>query len=131
MPEDRQSTSTTPAGQPDAVQPAQHDEVAPVPAPGSEDSSAGPGVRTAQGAEPDDSSPGAWTALAAPGKPDGEVAPRPSPDAGRPPQRGGGRRDCCALEDQDEQQDDDDQRDKASTDVHVPSSGRTSRGRGV
>ncbi|MEX2291643.1 MAG: hypothetical protein WD794_15125 [Mycobacteriales bacterium] len=76
------------------VQPAQDPAapVAPVPAPGHADSSAGPGVRTAQGASPRDgvhageksegsdssiSSPGAWTALAAPGKPDGEVDTRP------------------------------------------------------
>ena len=75
------------------VQPAQDPEapVAAVPAPGHHDSSAGPGVRTAQGASPEDgiaagdkepgsdasvSSPGAWTALAAPGKPDGEVDTR-------------------------------------------------------
>ena len=66
--------------------------VAPVPAPGHADSSAGPGVRTAQAASPEDgihgaeksegsdasvSSPGAWTAIAAPGKPDGEVDTRP------------------------------------------------------
>lgn len=66
--------------------------VAPVPAPGHADSSAGPGVRVAQGASPEDgvhagekeegsdasvSSPGAWTAIAAPGKPDGEVDTRP------------------------------------------------------
>ena len=62
-----------------------------VPSPGHPDSSAGPGVRAAQGASPEDgvhageksegsdasvSSPGAWTALAAPGKPDGEVDTR-------------------------------------------------------
>ena len=67
------------------------DAVLPVPAPGASDSSAGPGVRTAQGASPEDgvhagekspgsdasvSSPGAWTALAAPGAPDGEVDTR-------------------------------------------------------
>ena len=100
MPEDRENTSVTAADQPDAdgmssVQPAQDPEAAvapvPVPAPGHADSSAGPGVRTAQGASPDDgihagdksegsdssvTSPGAWTALAAPGKPDGEVDTR-------------------------------------------------------
>ena len=97
MPED--SAKTTPensGGQDEAnpVGPAQDAAapVAPVPAPGHEDSSAGPGVRTAQGASPEDgihagdkaegsdasvSSPGAWTALAAPGKPDGEVDTRP------------------------------------------------------
>ncbi len=66
--------------------------VQPVPAPGHSDSSAGPGVRTAQGASPEDgihqgdkapgsdasvTSAGAWTALAAPGHPDGEVDTRP------------------------------------------------------
>ncbi len=91
MPEDREHTSTSPSDQPDPVQPAQDEAVAPVPAPGHDDSSAGPGVRTAQGASPEDgvhagdkaegsdssvSSPGAWTALAAPGKPDGEVDTR-------------------------------------------------------
>lgn len=79
------ATPVTPAQDPAAP-------VAAVPAPGHEDSSAGPGVRTAQGASPQDgvhageksegsdasvSSPGAWTALAAPGKPDGEVDTRP------------------------------------------------------
>lgn len=81
MPEDR--ATPTPPSEP------------PVPAPGHADSSAGPGVRTAQGARPEDGShdddadgmveggdsaagsPGAWTALAAPGKPDGEVDTRP------------------------------------------------------
>jgi hypothetical protein len=83
----------------DAPTPAgTHDEdgeptpVQPVPAPGAEDSSAGPGVRAARGASPEDgvhageksedsdaavSSPGAWTSVAAPGKPDGEVDTRP------------------------------------------------------
>lgn len=92
MPEDRDHTSAAASDQPDPVQPAQDGAVAPVPAPGHDDSSAGPGVRTAQGASPEDgihagdkdegsdssvSSPGAWTALAAPGKPDGEVDTRP------------------------------------------------------
>jgi hypothetical protein len=60
----------------------------PVPSPGDDTS---PGVRAAQGPSPEDgvhagdkadgsdaavSSPGAWTALAAPGKPDGEVDTR-------------------------------------------------------
>lgn len=68
------------------------DPVAPVPAPGDPGSSAGAGVRAAQGPSPQDgipagekapdsdasvSSPGAWTAVAAPGKPDGEVDTRP------------------------------------------------------
>ena len=78
----------------DVVQPGQDaaNPVAPVPAPGHGDSSAGAGVRTAQGASPEDgvhagdkaegsdaavSSPGAWTSVAAPGKPDGEVDTRP------------------------------------------------------
>ena len=96
MPED--SAKTTPTSTDghsgdNPVSPAQDAAapVAPVPAPGHEDSSAGPGVRTAQGASPEDgvhagdksegsdasvSSPGAWTALAAPGKPDGEVDTR-------------------------------------------------------
>jgi hypothetical protein len=91
MPEDSEDTSTSASDQPDPVQPAQDAAVAPVPAPGHADSSAGPGVRTGQGASPEDgvhagdkaegsdssvSSPGAWTALAAPGKPDGEVDTR-------------------------------------------------------
>ena len=78
MPEDREPTTV-----PETVQA--------VPAPGSPDSSAGAGVRVAQGASPEDgidagdkasgsdasvSSPGAWTALAVPGKPDGEVDTR-------------------------------------------------------
>lgn len=81
---DADATPVTPAQDPAAP-------VAPVPAPGSADSSAGPGVRAAQGASPEDgvhagekeagsdasvSSPGAWTAVAAPGKPDGEVDTR-------------------------------------------------------
>jgi hypothetical protein len=97
MPEDSDnstpSTATTDAGA-NPVTPAQDPAapVAPVPAPGHPDSSAGPGVRAAQGASPEDgvhagdkeegsdasvSSPGAWTAVAAPGKPDGEVDTRP------------------------------------------------------
>ena len=52
MPDDREDTSTSPSDQPDAVQPAKDEAVAPVPAPGHADSSAGPGVRTAQGASP-------------------------------------------------------------------------------
>lgn len=96
MPDDDASTapqtSSTDA-QAERVLPAQDPAapVAPVPAPGHKDSSAGPGVRTAQGAGPEDgvhaddkgagsdasvSSPGAWTALAPPGKPDGEVDTR-------------------------------------------------------
>lgn len=81
---DAEANPVTPAQDPAAP-------VAPVPAPGHEDSSAGPGVRTAQAASPEDgvhagekdegsdssvSSPGAWTAVAAPGKPDGEVDTR-------------------------------------------------------
>ena len=96
MPDDADKTTvetTETDGGANAVQPAQDADapVAPVPAPGHPDSSAGPGVRTAQGASPEDgvhagdkdagsdasvSSPGAWTALAAPGKPDGEVDTR-------------------------------------------------------
>lgn len=107
MPEDREHTTVEQAGS-DAgdpgngsanpVTPAQgvgqagSDGVQPVPAPGHKDSSAGPGVRTAQGASPEDgihqgdkepgsdasiTSAGAWTALAAPGAPDGEVDTRP------------------------------------------------------
>ena len=105
MPEDRERTTVEQAGS-DAgtgdgganpVTPAQGagqartQGVQPVPAPGHSDSSAGPGVRTAQGASPQDgivqddkepgsdasvTSPGAWTALAAPGAPDGEVDTR-------------------------------------------------------
>ena len=93
MPDDQEHTSATASDQPDPVQPGQDPDtpVAPVPAPGHADSSAGPGVRTAQGASPEDgvhagdkapgsdsavSSPGAWTAIAAPGKPDGETDTR-------------------------------------------------------
>ena len=96
MPDDADKTTVETSGTDGAanpVQPAQDPAapVAPVPAPGHADSSAGPGVRTAQGASPEDgvhagekaegsdssvSSPGAWTALAAPGKPDGEVDTR-------------------------------------------------------
>jgi hypothetical protein len=96
MPEDSDN-STPSAAANDAganpVTPAQDPAapVAPVPAPGHPDSSAGPGVRAAQGASPEDgvhagekdegsdasvTSPGAWTAIAAPGKPDGEVDTR-------------------------------------------------------
>ena len=94
MPADPENTPSETSDATEQVQPAQEPSapVAPVPAPGAEDSSAGPGVRTAQGASPEDgvhagekdegsdasvSSPGAWTALAAPGKPDGEVDTRP------------------------------------------------------
>jgi hypothetical protein len=96
MPDDAaRTTPDTSSSDADAnpVTPAQDAAapVAPVPAPGSVDSSAGAGVRTAQGASAEDgihpgnksegsdasvSSPGAWTALAAPGKPDGEVDTR-------------------------------------------------------
>ena len=105
MPEDREHTTVEQAGS-DAggdgganpVTPAQgvgqagSQGVQPVPAPGHRDSSAGAGVRTAQGASPEDgitqedeapdsdasvTSPGAWTAIAAPGAPDGEVDTRP------------------------------------------------------
>jgi hypothetical protein len=96
MPEDSDN-STPSAAATDAeanpVTPAQDPAapVAPVPAPGHPDSSAGPGVLAAQGASPEDgvhagekdegsdasvTSPGAWTAVAAPGKPDGEVDTR-------------------------------------------------------
>ena len=79
-------TGAVPPGQDPAA------PVAPVPAPGDPEGSAAPGVRTAQGASPEDgvhagekaegsdssvTSPGAWTAIAAPGKPDGEVDTRP------------------------------------------------------
>lgn len=97
MPEDApktppDSSSTQPEGTPGTPAQDPPAPVAPVPAPGHADSSAGPGVRTAQAASPEDgihagekspdsdasvSSPGAWTALAAPGKPDGEVDTRP------------------------------------------------------
>ena len=97
MPEDSAKTTPETSGGQDEANPVTPGQdaaapVAPVPAPGHEDSSAGPGVRTAQGASPEDgihagdkaegsdasvSSPGAWTALAAPGKPDGEVDTRP------------------------------------------------------
>lgn len=65
--------------------------VSPVPSPGEAPGTATPGVQAAQGASPQDgvhagdkaedsdaatSSPGAWTALAPPGKPDGEVDTR-------------------------------------------------------
>ena len=94
MPEDREHTTVDQAGSDGAgdgsanpVTPAQgvgqagSQGVQPVPAPGDKDSSAGPGVRTAQGASPEDgihhadkapgsdasvTSSGAWTALAAP-----------------------------------------------------------------
>ncbi len=107
MPEDRDHTTVEQAGSDAAdtsegsanpVTPAQgvgqagSQGVQAVPAPGHRDSSAGPGVRTAQGASPEDgitqadkapgsdasvTSAGAWTALAAPGHPDGEVDTRP------------------------------------------------------
>jgi hypothetical protein len=101
MPEDRTHTTVSAAGsdgEANPVSPAQgpgqagSQGVSAVPAPGHRDSSAGPGVRAAQGASPEDgvhagdkepgsdasvSSPGAWTALAAPGHPDGEVDTRP------------------------------------------------------
>ncbi|HWH28468.1 MAG TPA: hypothetical protein VNU26_05820 [Mycobacteriales bacterium] len=65
--------------------------VSPVPAPGAAPGVSVPGVQAAQAASPEDgipagdktpgsdasvSSPGAWTALAVPGKPDGEVDTR-------------------------------------------------------
>jgi hypothetical protein len=65
--------------------------VSPVPAPGDVPGAALPGVQAAQGPSPEDgvhagdkdedsdaavSSPGAWTAIATPGKPDGEVDTR-------------------------------------------------------
>jgi hypothetical protein len=105
MPEDREHTTVEQAGSDGSddgganpVTPAQgvgqagSQGVQPVPAPGHRDSSAGAGVRTAQGASPEDgieqddkspgsdasvTSPGAWTAIAAPGAPDGEVDTRP------------------------------------------------------
>ena len=105
MPEDRDHTTVEQAGSdttdtrgsanpvtPDqGVGQAGSQGVQAVPAPGHRDSSAGPGVRTAQGASPEDgihqgdkapgsdasvTSPGAWTAIAAPGHPDGEVDTR-------------------------------------------------------
>ena len=100
MPEDRDHTTVEQAGsdaEANPVNPSQgvgqagSQGVSAVPAPGSSDSSAGPGVRTAQGASPEDgivqgdkapgsdasvTSAGAWTALAAPGRPDGEVDTR-------------------------------------------------------
>lgn len=97
MPEDRDATTPADAGVENPVDSAQgpgqagQDMVQSVPSPGHADSSAGPGVRAAQGASPEDgiaaadksegsdasvTSPGAWTALAAPGKPDGEVDTR-------------------------------------------------------
>ena len=100
MPEDRESTTVQQAGsdaEANPVTPGQDPGqagspgVQAVPAPGHSGSSAGPGVRVAQGASPEDgihagdkaegsdasvSSPGAWTAIAAPGKPDGEVDTR-------------------------------------------------------
>ena len=77
MPEDRDTTVEQDAGEGAAA-------VAPVPAPGSHDSSAAAGVLAAQGDAPaegaaereEGSSPGAWTAVAARGKPDGEVDTR-------------------------------------------------------
>lgn len=80
---DPSSAHPTP-GQPGAQAP-------PVPAPGMAPGTTTPGVQTAQGASPQDgihaddkaagsdastTSPGAWTALAPPGKPDGEVDTR-------------------------------------------------------
>ena len=101
MPEDREATTVDQAGsdgEANPVGPAQGpgqaatQGVQAVPSPGHADSSAGPGVRAAQGDSPEDgihageksegsdasvTSPGSWTALAAPGKPDGEVDTRP------------------------------------------------------
>ena len=101
MPEDRNATTVPQAGsdgEANPVSPARGPGqagsagVQAVPSPGSSNSSAGPGVRTAQGASPKDgihagdkapgsdasvTSPGAWTARAAPGAPDGEVDTRP------------------------------------------------------
>ena len=100
MPEDRNATTVDAAGSDGEANPVTSAQgpgqagasgVQAVPAPGSPDSSAGPGVRAAQGASPEDgihagdkapgsdasiSSPGAWTALARPGSPDGEVDTR-------------------------------------------------------
>lgn len=96
MPDDAQKTTVQTEGPDGGAGPSQPgqdptDRVAAVPAPGSADSSAGSGVRTAQGASPEEStsagdeaegsdaestSAGAWTAIAAPGKPDGEVDTR-------------------------------------------------------
>ena len=100
MPEDRDATTVSAAGDDSTANPVTPAQgpgqagsagVQAVPAPGHPESSAGPGVRVAQGASPEDgvhagdkapdsdasvSSPGAWTALAAPGKPDGEVDTR-------------------------------------------------------
>ncbi len=100
MPEDRNATTVDQAGSDGEANPVTSAQgpgqagatgVQPVPAPGHPDSSAGPGVRAAQGASPEDgihaadkapgsdasiSSPGAWTALAKPGAPDGQVDTR-------------------------------------------------------
>jgi hypothetical protein len=100
VPEDRDRTTVQQAGsdgEANPVSPAQGPGqagaagVQAVPAPGHADSSAGPGVRAAQGASPQDgihhgdkapgsdasvTSSGAWTALAKPGSPDGEVDTR-------------------------------------------------------
>jgi len=106
MPEDREHTTVEQAGSDggdpgggsaNPVTPGQavgqpgSQGVQPVPTPGAPGSSAGPGVRTAQAASPEDgiaqgdkapdsdssiTSSGAWTALAAPGAPDGEVDTR-------------------------------------------------------
>ena len=100
MPEDRQSTTVEQAGSDGEANPVSAAQgpgqagaagVQAVPAPGHADSSAGPGVRAAQGASPEDgishadkapgsdasvTSSGAWTALAKPGAPDGEVDTR-------------------------------------------------------
>lgn len=100
MPEDRRTTTPVQAGsdgEANPVNPSQGpgqagaDGVQAVPSPGHPNSSAGPGVRAAQGASPEDgihaatkspgsdssvTSPGAWTSIAAPGKPDGEVDTR-------------------------------------------------------
>ncbi len=98
MPQDRKDMNVSATDGPDgedgrgaSVDAGGAPDVQAVPAPGHADSSAGPGVRKAQGASPEDgitagdkapgsdasvSSPGAWTALAAPGAPDGEVDTR-------------------------------------------------------
>jgi hypothetical protein len=100
VPEDRDRTTVPQAGsdgEANPVTPAQGPGqagsagVQAVPAPGHADSSAGPGVRAAQGASPEDgihaaekspgsdasvTSPGSWTSIAKPGAPDGEVDTR-------------------------------------------------------
>lgn len=95
QPADPTALDDVPAGEPEGAGavPGQQPGVAasPVPSPGEAPGASLPGVQAAQGASPDDgvhagekaegsdasvSSPGAWTATAVPGKPDGEVDTR-------------------------------------------------------